>query len=237
MLLISLLIITSFLSTSCGGFRLFSDKELVPERKVASLTYVPNVDRKLLALHSYYVLAQKNLVQFDKALPQVEYGKLQHNPHYLNLMAVKTNVETIEKNLLELSGRYPLLMEKIADFSKRSHLASLSMRNLLVKSCAPDDVTVRNLKMSDIESELTNLRKHKEFMIYEKNIEHLSHMFETKDISSEQQIDALDWIAQSPDKITERTQKMIKKTPRESRAILFQNKGINAGHSTVCLKH
>ncbi|MFP5385624.1 MAG: polysaccharide deacetylase family protein [Bacteriovoracia bacterium] len=196
------MILTLLAVTSCGGFRLFSEKNVQPEREIASVTmqrllleenksFSAQVDEKLHSLYSYYAIALKNLDTFDSAIDDLSLSELYRSSSYLNLLAVRTQVDDIER---ELSHAYAeikeknsksdiqkgiLLKERIADFARKSPLSYLSVTNLSenLRISLPPSPVVTQKKLHE---EYRELEDTKEFQIYEKNIEHLSHLMETE---------------------------------------------------------
>lgn len=292
MLKVSLFLMTIVATSSCGGFKLNSSKETKVDRRIASLiindedqTFIDEVETKLLALHSYYTMGQKNLLEFDRLLPETDLKKLYQTTAYLNLSAIKIQVESLENELFLLYqkvGKKELFRTELKNFGKRSPLAHLSLENLTEKISGKSEASKGPVTFSDIAKEYRDLEVVKEFTTYEKNIEHLSYLYQTKKKSSSEDetlraqdlpakvwavaflsegpspsviknlkessikgsflktkssdmdqiirdagvrwnIDALDWMAQSPDKIIKRTLLMMTKTSRDSGVILFHD--------------
>lgn len=193
---------TTLFLTSCGLFRPESQKIVGSnEREVASLGARQLVEsdekhfqdvltEKLQALHSYYMIGHKNLELFDQAAKENESSKLYVSDPYLNLIAVKTKVEEIEKELREaheLAQRSALTQLKmrlqIQKFASISHYAMKSMENLLHQLGIDTPETTSDKEKSKLNlyhSELSTLEKTKEFAVYENNIEHLAHLLDIK---------------------------------------------------------
>lgn len=196
------MILTLTAVTSCGGFRLFSEKAVQQEREIASVTmerllleenksFSKEVDEKLNSLYSYYAIAHRNLSQFDSSIDELSLSELYKSSAYMNLLAIRTQVDEIETELtkvysktLEKSSKSDIqkgivLKERIAFFAKRSPLSYLSMTNLSeTLGIALHKTPVVSQK--EIDTEYKDLETVKEFQIYEKNIEHLSHLMETE---------------------------------------------------------
>lgn len=292
MLKIALFLMTIVVTSSCGGFKLFSPKTPEVDRKIASLmindedqTFIEALEEKLMALHSYYVIGQKSLLELDRDLPSLSLREIQLSKAYLNLEAVKNQVEAIEADVLllyEKGGKKELLKSTIQAFSKRSVLSRLSMENLAEKFSVKIDRVKGTVTFSEIAKEYRDLELIREFQVFDKNIEHLSHLFlmkkkplfqsenlrasalpakvwalsftsqntspiilqklkeknikatflKTKTPEIDQSIrdavitwniDALDWMAQTPDRIIKRTILMMNKTSRDSGVILFHD--------------
>lgn len=191
--------------TSCGGFRLFSEKTLDHEREIASVTmerlvieenktFGSEIDERLLSLYSYYTLAYRNLHAFEESIPEEDLADLYQGAPYLGMLAIKTQVDEIEKELLELNRnlkvkssksetqRSHILKERVEAFAKKSPLASLSMANLGAAIGAKVNEKLK-LTYQELVEEIKILESSKDFRIFEKNVEHLSHLLET-DIKS-----------------------------------------------------
>lgn len=194
------ILIAGLLLTSCGGFELFGHKTNDKSRHIASITvkelaseeaqtFKTEIDEKLLSLHSYYVIAQVELTKFDAQLENSSLEELYKSPPYLSLTATRTQVDEIEDEFFELwtslnekktksaNQKRDLLIQRMEAFSDISHLSSLSMK-MLEEKLALDLIKVKNLKVTkeEISEEVKRLEVSKEFQIYEKNIEHLSHL-------------------------------------------------------------
>lgn len=195
-------ILALFAVTSCGGFRIFNDKSMDQEREIASvamerliveenLSFGPEIDQKLHALYSYYALAHRNLLQFDQSITETELEELYQSPQYLGLLAIKTQVDELEGELIELSKligkqknktdaqRFFILKERISKFSTKSKLRNLAMTNL---AGALNIKIEKNFELTETQfsDELKELESFKDFRIFEKNVEHLAHLFETE---------------------------------------------------------
>ncbi len=191
---------TLLVMTSCGGFRLFSGKTLEQEREIASVamerlvieenkTFGADIDEKLGGLYNYYAIAHRNLYAFDESIPELPLEDIYQSSPYLKLIAVRTQVDEIENELIELSKnadekskpeiqRIHILKERVKAFSQKSPLSSLAMSNLgsLI------GIKLRNgvaTSRQEILEEIKNLEANKEFQIYEKNIDHLSNLLES----------------------------------------------------------
>jgi len=188
-----------FLTNSCGMHSFFSDNEVQKSREIASLSvqellledtqsFASDIDEKLLSLHSYYVIGQKNILTFDQELKEKSFLNLYESMPYLKLIAVRTQVEEIEdelKDVLDSVKKNPgpnkefLLRMKIIEFSKKSDMASLSMQNLISKLGFISKRRYSDrVAMKEVSQELVGLETHQEFKVYEKNIEHLAHLLD-----------------------------------------------------------
>lgn len=197
-------------TSSCGGFFKNSTVDQEKERQIASLaverlmreeakTFESEMEYKLISLHSYYVITQRLLNQFESIMSDTKLEALYQNQHYLSLLAVRSQIDEIEKEFVEIESTLQnpkkelLLKKRIEAFSRLGPVHHASMDNLahLMKIKLSDSVLPnKNL----IDSEYAELEKTKEFQVYEKNIDHLSHMMEmdlekkaTKFVPSENQ--------------------------------------------------
>ena len=103
------------LLSSCSGPGMsYFNQEVSPERRVASIamerllteeedSFESQIDEKLFSLHSYYVIAQKHLLEFDRTIDDSSLQNLYKGEHYLSLIAARTQIDEIEKDLKELS--------------------------------------------------------------------------------------------------------------------------------------
>ncbi|MFA5583716.1 MAG: polysaccharide deacetylase family protein, partial [Bacteriovoracaceae bacterium] len=150
------------------------------------------IDERLHSLHNYYIIGHKNLAAFDKSIADLSAEEIYQSEAYLNLIAVRTQAEEIEHELLDLDKKLSsvkslktrkLVKEKIAEFAQSSPMSGLSMQNIsfqLGLKTAPQ----KNLSLhQELPKELEKLEQHKEFLIYEKNIEHIAHTLDTKSIA------------------------------------------------------
>jgi len=100
-------------------------------------------------------------------------GRFYEGPYYLNLMAVRTQVDEIEKELAELidtsSGKHlpknQIIRDAIRDFARKSNLASLSMENLAQSIELPINESFENVSMKEVDAEILELERTKEFLI------------------------------------------------------------------------
>lgn len=237
-----------FISTSCGGFKLFDMPGTSKERTIASMpaaqllaedadNFAAEIDEKLKSLNSYYVIAQKNLHSFDESISEKSLEELYESGPYLHLLAVKTQVEEIERSIEELylaskisqQSKQQILESRIRIFASRGIIKNLSLNNLCHRlniEAAP----LVDADMKSIESEYQELETTKEFQIYEKNIEHLSHLMEMKIKSSSKtnitgdefpsKVWALTFDNGPDDKVTEKILKNLK--AKNLKATFFQ---------------
>lgn len=157
-----------------------------------SLTFSAEMDEKLISLHTYYLIGQKNL----QALDSGNHQQLLDSPHYLNLLAVKSQVEEIEDEIKLIYraitkskkkkdiNRAWMVRAKILEFADKSQLRHLSMENLSQKlNLKLHDNNYSNLiAMKELQAEYESLESinPKEFQVSEQNIEHLSHLMDVK---------------------------------------------------------
>jgi peptidoglycan/xylan/chitin deacetylase (PgdA/CDA1 family) len=187
------------LATSCGAFKMLGAPPNKSQRAIATLaleqllneeeqSFSREIDEKLKSLHCYYVIAQKNMLHFDDSLGKQTLDEIYQSRPYLNIMAIRTQVDEIEQELIHLNedpAKGTVLIERIKHFSKNSKMARLSMENLQERlSISP--VRYQDALPVDVSKELQQLESTSDFQIYEKNIEHLSHLMELKIKSSDQ---------------------------------------------------
>ncbi len=192
-----LTLLLPLLLVSCGGLNSFTQpQESSRDREVASLalerlllaeeaSFEDDLDERLLSLHRYYVLVQKNLLKFEKNL-----GSLQHSassdPAYLSLLALRSQLEELEQELIEIYRsadarqvpRAPLVLNKIRSFAHQGPMEALSVQNIAKKLGHPLSLADSDAKEVEVEAAYRQLVKVPEFQIFEKNIEHLSHILE-----------------------------------------------------------
>lgn len=192
------LIMALVLATSCGGFKFFDVAMAPKERTIASMpsshllsedeeAFTAEIDEKLKNLNSYYLIAQKNLQLFDESISEKSLEELFESGPYLHMLATKTQVEEIEREITELFvaskishlKKHQIIRSRIRLFSQKGKMKNLAVNNLSQKlklESLPDV----NADLKNIEDEYEELQSSKEFQIYEKNIEHLSHLLEMK---------------------------------------------------------
>jgi hypothetical protein len=243
----SLYLLTIILLTSCSGLYLFSpvkkieiNHQLVHEGDSFGL----EVDEKLHKLYCYYLMATKNLKQFDESIRDSSLQQLQKSTSYLSLLAAKTQIDATEKEILEIqaylkrsnqeTSKNLIFKNKIVNFSKRSHFSKSSMNNLLLSMKLPIDQNHKHDEIS-FHQEYSVQSKLKLFQHYEKNIEHLSHIlamdlnprhklnpkkvqikktFHLNDNFPTTTFDALDWAPQGADRPLNRMKSLMKKTTK-----------------------
>ena len=185
------LILALILATSCGGFKLFEMKRTIASTPSAQLlsededAFTLEIDEKLKHLNNYFLIAQKNLLLFDESISEKSLEELYQSGPYLHILAVKTQVEEIEREIEEIYQASKLSHLKkshimrtcIREFSQKSKLKTLAMNNLTQK-LKLESLPEINADLKSIEAEYEELQVSKEFQIYEKNIEHLSHLLE-----------------------------------------------------------
>lgn len=164
----------------CGAF-----KATAPARSIASVTDTQNnliqdVEEKLNHIHLYQVIAQKQLMQFDGP------------PVKLKLQAIRVQVEEIEHDIVDimqelrseknnkaLRSKELAIIAKINEFSERSRIHAYSMGNLKSHLKIKTEKQIKITK-SEIEKEIGLLSSTIKYQVFEKNIEHLSYMLESK---------------------------------------------------------
>lgn len=186
--------------TSCGlpkWWNLTAEKEraissLSVQHLTASddLSFKEEIHQKLVYLHHYYTLAQKHLSLFDQSLSDLSLKEVYQSDAYLSLLAIRTQTEEIEHELQEIWNQSPsargylkrklLLQTEIQGFADESQMQKASMENLLHRFDLVASAKLAGPTPSEAMLELKKLEGHREFQLFEKNIEHLSHVMETK---------------------------------------------------------
>jgi peptidoglycan/xylan/chitin deacetylase (PgdA/CDA1 family) len=203
------IILSLLILSSCGGFKLFNESPK-NDRKISSLSveslvaesnenFGRELDEKFNSIHYYYVLAQKNLYLFDSLISRKSIGAIYRSPAYLKLLAVRSQVEEIEHEITSIAEKLNstkdnnskklLLVLKISQFAKASRMKAYSMDNLIERINLDQHNLLgdfrkikgtKSLSLNEIEKEYQQLQGLNEFQVYEKNIEHLSYMLESK---------------------------------------------------------
>lgn len=148
------------------------------------------VDEKLQALHTYYTIGQKHLQAFDRALVDLSTEEAYQTNEYALLMAVRIEAEKIEHELTDINDDLrarkstafsKILQEKVAQFASKSVMSSLSMENISFQLGMKLKQNKSFYKLSDeLSKEMAILEPQKEFLIYEKNLEHIAHSLSVK---------------------------------------------------------
>jgi peptidoglycan/xylan/chitin deacetylase (PgdA/CDA1 family) len=172
---------------------LFADFLLMDEKSIDSV-----LQEKLFSLQSYYLIGLKNLKRFDEEVKITPHENIYELESYLHLQAVRSQTEEIEDELVELWERINLQKSKqnlvlaqkmksgIEEFISQSQFTSIALENLIYKLQVPQLINqskTNKLKWkfnNSLESALKDIQKNKEFLVYEKNIEHLAHMLDLK---------------------------------------------------------
>jgi peptidoglycan/xylan/chitin deacetylase (PgdA/CDA1 family) len=157
------------------------------------------VEEKLNHIHFYYILAQLQMLVFDDMIKNNKVEEIYNSAPYLQLQAIRSEVEDVENDLLDFYYRLTSKESKTTDmdprnsfdeqlnrFSKISHLHALSLENLNHKLERGSELSkdVKYLKKNkstfsqNIKSEIEELRKNPQFIIFESNINHISYMME-----------------------------------------------------------
>jgi outer membrane lipopolysaccharide assembly protein LptE/RlpB len=159
-----LLLLTVSLLPACGGFNLFKEKK-VSARTIASQeqSYSENVDEKLKSLYHYSLVGAKH-------------------PETYHQMAVRNQMNELEARLVNSSStpvRLNILKAKIEAFGNSSDHAAKAMRGL-TQRLNVNLKTDANPSLATTQKLIANVEASKEFLIYEKSIDHLSHMMKIK---------------------------------------------------------
>ncbi|MBA2405091.1 MAG: polysaccharide deacetylase family protein [Bdellovibrionales bacterium] len=183
------------LINACGVF-----KSTVPSRSIASVSdndesLLAEIDEKLVQVHLYQVIAQKQLLLFDEQIGASDINEMYQRPVYLKLQAVRTQVEEVEHVIIdimdELSAeknnqnqlkRKMAIAQKISSFADQSRIHSASMENLKsrLKIESSNKTKKTNLTRTEIDKEISFLTSSTQYQVFEKNIEHLSYMLESR---------------------------------------------------------
>src|SRR5690606_29521095 len=109
---------------------------------------------------------------------------------YALLMAVRIEAEKIEHELMDINDELrarkstafsKILQEKVAQFAAKSVMSSLSMENISFQLGMKLKQNKSFYKLSDeLSKEMAILEPQKEFLIYEKNLEHIAHTLAVK---------------------------------------------------------
>ncbi len=178
-----------FLS-SCGGFQTQH-----PQRSLASISESLDVEsreleNKLDQIHSYHMIAQRELNLFDKSVNKSSSSTIYQSSPYLRLQATRSLIEEIEKDLIDLLGgsdkelwttlhfsKKEELLKRITQFAQQSKYHALSMNNLLRHLIIDDFPMIdESLSSDEVNEEMKRLSEGKTFHVFDQNIEHLSHM-------------------------------------------------------------
>ena len=252
---------------SCGGVHGFKKDEPINQDAQEAAFLIQGlsdqIDAKLVSLHSYYVIAQKYLLDFDQLIEENNLEGLHRSSAYLSLLAARTQINEIERELEEISNN-AILKERILHFEQEGKMNALSLQNISEKLNINLNLTDRDASLHDIQKEYHKLVVMNEFIIFEKNIEHLSYLMEMElktqrkkrptSLSGDQShhlgiMNLLDWPPQSSGRILKRAKLLMKKTSSDYRITndLQENarvrcttgtftREMNEGEKTVCLK-
>lgn len=187
----SLSFVLLVLLSSCGGVTPFADRFGSQDREIASTalqrlmqeeeqTLTSEIDEKLQSLHSYYMIAFKYLHEFDQSIHERTLKEIYESKHYQGLLAIKTQIDEIEKELLSLyeegkASHKKILKNRVAIFGGQRVATNLSLQNLSFAIGISQEKETY-LSRSELEKEYAFMSEEKEFQIYEKNIDHLSHL-------------------------------------------------------------
>ncbi len=200
-----LVLSATFLLASCG-FTKWLGENPDKNRELASLSvaamtqeesvsFAEEIDSKLNSLHIYYMLGQHNMALFDAQIEETSIEDMYQSEPYLKLLAVRTQAEEIEHELLDAytelgenkskksKEKMFLLQMRIMQFAAGSSHQKNSMENLgyqLGFSMGGEKTKLGAMvKPTSVQKELKELQNLPEFSIYEKNIEHQAFMMKT----------------------------------------------------------
>jgi len=192
------LVLSLFSVSSCG---LINFKENFATRGIATsaieklvtdeeTSFQAEIEHKLLSLHCYYLIAQKNLIKLEDKIPSNNLSEIYMSSEYLSLLATKGQIDEIEAELegvyeelnqkknKNISLRKKLFLSEIDKFTKRGVIASRSLINLISFLGLTLDQSDLDISKDNVLDEISNFDKDHEFNIYERNIDHLSYMME-----------------------------------------------------------
>ncbi len=191
---------TALLMASCGIFKWPGhDASDSRSRQLASLGAQllvadeaglnERLTERLKALHCYYLIGHRLLAELDSHINELSLTELYQSESYRGLMAVRSQVDEIERELQELlldlsktKSHAQLAFEmrsQIHQFSKRTVLRAQALENLRARlqiNMSANDLM--EAKKTDLATELAELSSTREFMVFEQNIQHLSHMLD-----------------------------------------------------------
>lgn len=184
-----------FFVSSCGGLFTGSPFKQDKERQIAShalerlmneenKTFEDEVEDKLHSLHAYYIITQRQLSIFEEKLHEKDLQSLYQGGAYLSLLAVRTQIDDIEKDLKSLQNELKdpkkelLLRKQIESFSRLSPVHYRSVENIAFQLQVKLEARDSHPSKADFDKEYLELEKTREFQVYEKNIDHLSHLME-----------------------------------------------------------
>jgi peptidoglycan/xylan/chitin deacetylase (PgdA/CDA1 family) len=188
----------SFIATSCGLIDL-GEKSI--SRNIAATaiekmvsdeesSFQEEIDQKLYSLYCYYLIAQKNLLRFEKKIPFHEASSLYSEPEYLSLLATKGEIDSVETELTQVyfelskiketedNGKKRIFLTSIEQFQSKGSFYHQALSNLRTRLGVKDHSFDSDILEKSLVTEINQFEKNSEFFIYEKNIEHLSHMME-----------------------------------------------------------
>lgn len=255
---------------TCGGYKLFAGPSTKDQNIPYKAVWTPlhkqsgglqkEIEQDLFTLHSYHILGRMNLQKLDSDLNESETFVPHRSRPYQNLLAIRRQLEKRERDFLKKSQELPtsemsLLKKQIQSFAQKSNLHAQSVNQIAQALQLNFDFQV-SIHENETLQEYQNLTLVPEFKIFEKTVEHLSHIQKTRpkdtlrkpasygqelpakgwtvSLNSHNQpnefspsvLDALDWPAQSPDMIVNRIKLMVKKSKQESGTIVFHDKQI-----------
>lgn len=219
----SLLLLLSLVSCGPNTWWTKVSKTRSPASMVASPAhsyeayFVQQLEEKLRALHSYYLVGRKNLKNFDQHL-MTDPDKAYESESFMRLQAVKLKTLELELALQKSeeqlkkesqNERIEVMHEKIIDFSRLSPLSYLTMKNLRNRL---------KLKMSQVakvdqklmEDEQTKSQERRDFVTHEMTINHLAYAQSLKG-HPDFKMDTLDWMPQLQGEMRLRTKLIGKK--------------------------
>lgn len=222
-----------FFALSAGGTYLFenSNKNQV-NRKIAGQIFQEliteenqnfqiEITSKLFSLHSHYVMAQKHFYDFANASRAKKTSNFKMNGIYHSLTAVKKQIDKIENEFLEISyamrslpkskesiQKQLILNDSITHFGKKNKLQQLSILNLSELMGIEITKSSTTVTYDEISVELATLEKIKEFITYQKNLEHISYKMEIE-LKNSKNDKTLKQIPQTFERFIKRTKSLV----------------------------
>jgi hypothetical protein len=205
--------------------------------------FIQQLEGKLRALHSYYLVGRKNLKNFEQDLT-LEPKKAFESENYKRLLAVKLKTEELElaiqKSEEQLQkesqkDRIQVMHEKIIDFSRLSPLSYLTMKNLRNRLKLKMSQVVK-VDQKLVEDEQKKFQERREFVTHEMTINHLAYAQSLK-ARADFKMDTLDWMPQLQEELRLRNNLMGKKGHWETlteRSRDCKMKGMTTTQGTLC---
>ena len=182
--------------SACGAFKTTNSS-----RSTASITdtqdnLIQDLEDKLNQIHIYQIIGQKQLYLFDQQIESADIEHIYQGQAYLKLQVIRTQLDEVEQSITdsidELNNdkenstsqkKNLAIISKILNFAQTSRLHELSVENLknqLNLKQEQKKKSIKNVTLAEIEKEISDLSSSTQYQVFEKNIEHLSYMLESK---------------------------------------------------------